>query len=115
MLTFDILQNFLKEAKSTYDCWQDIELYNENYRALNEKNANQIIIQLQKSINRYGQSIQELSGLTNVSIVKYESLNIVHAFNSLLYITQNIPTYVAYEQLKEQNLERILKLLLGNN
>lgn len=107
MLTFDILQKLLKKAKSAYDCWQDIELYNENHRALNEKNANQIIIQLQKSINRYGQSIQELSGLTNISIVKYESLNIVQTFNSLLYITQNIPMYVAYEQLKEQTFESI--------
>lgn len=115
MLNFDILQKILKEAKSAYDCGQDIALYNENLKALNERNVNQIVAQLQKSINRYGQSIQELSGLTKISVVKYETLDIVHATNSLVYITQNIPMYVAYEQLKGKAFDEFQKLLLGSS
>ena len=115
MTVFDILQKALKEAKSAYDCRQDIALYNENLKALNERNVNQIVLQLQKSINRYGQSIQELSGLTKISVVKYETLDVVHATNSLIYITQNIPMYVAYEQLKGLALEQFQKMLLGSN
>ena len=115
MIVFDILQKVLKEAKSAYDCRQDIALYNENLKALNERDANQIVAQLQKSINRYGQSIQELSGLTKVFVVKYETLDIVQASNSLVYITQNIPMYVAYEQLKRKAFEEFQKLLLGSN
>lgn len=111
MKIFDILQKVLKEAKSAYDCRQDIALYNENLKALNERDANQIVAQLQKSINRYGQSIQELSGLTKISVVKYETLDIVHATNSLVYITQNIPMYVAYEQLKGEAFDEFQKLL----
>lgn len=115
MLNFDILQKILKEAKSAYNCGQDIALYNENLKALNERNVNQIVAQLQKSINRYGQSIQELSGLTKISVVKYETLDIVHATNSLVYITQNIPMYVAYEQLKGKAFDEFQKLLLGSS
>lgn len=111
MTVFDILQKALKEAKSAYDCGQDIALYNENLKALNERDANQIVAQLQKSINRYGQSIQELSGLTKISVVKYETLDIVHATNSLVYITQNIPMYVAYEQLNGKAFDEFQRML----
>ena len=114
MTVFDILQKALKEAKSAYDCRQDIALYNENLKALNERDANQIVAQLQKSINRYGKSIQELSSLTKISVVKYKTLDTVHATNSLVYITQNIPIYVAHEQLKGEAFEEFQKLLLGN-
>ncbi len=114
MTVFDILQKALKEAKSAYDCRQDIALYNENLKALNERDANQIVAQLQKSINRYGQSIQELSGWTKVSLARYETLDIVHASNSLVYITKNIPMYVAYEQLKGQAFEVFQKMFLDN-
>jgi hypothetical protein len=78
---------------------------------LNERNVNQTVAQLQKSINRYGQSIQELSGLTKISVVKYEALDVVHATNSLVYITQNIPMYVAYEQLKGEAFDEFQKML----
>lgn len=115
MTVFDILQKVLKEAKSAYDCGWDIAIYNENLKALNEKDVNQIVAQLQKSINRYGQSIQELSGLTKISVVKYETLDVVHATNSLVYITQNIPMYVAYEQLKGEAFDEFQKLLLGSS
>ena len=114
MIVFDILQKVLKEAESAYDCRKDIALYNENLKALNERDANQIVAQLQKSINRYGQSIQELSGLTKISVVKYETLDIVHATNSLVYITQNIPMYVAYEQLKGEAFDEFQRILLNN-
>ena len=43
MLNFDILQKILKEAKSAYDCVQDIALYNENLKALNERNVNDLV------------------------------------------------------------------------
>ncbi|MBP3616348.1 MAG: hypothetical protein J6J27_05595 [Alphaproteobacteria bacterium] len=51
----------------------------------------------------------------NKEKINKETLDIVHATNSLVYITQNIPMYVAYEQLKEKAFDEFQKLLLGSS
>lgn len=115
MLNFDILQHILKEAKSAYDCGQDIALYNENCQALNSQELSKIIEQLHKSINKYGLIINAISPFTKINIVYYQTMTYEVARNSLMYITSNIPTYVALGCLKDETLEKFKNLLLESH
>ncbi len=111
-ITFDHVNQALSVAKSSYDISQDICLYQENCKALNSMDLAYICKQLQQSINAHGQSIKELSLLTNITVMYYQELPFHIAYGSLSYITQNIPMYVAYEQLKGKAFETLLTTVI---
>lgn len=115
MTVFDTLIQILKEIHSSYDLSQDISLYNENCEALDSREFSKIIEQLQKSINKYGLIINAISPFTKVNIVHYQAMTYEIAYNSLTYVTSNIPTYVAFGCLKDEALEKFKNLLLKND
>ena len=115
MTAFDTLIQILKEVHSTYDLSQDITLYNENCEALNSREVSKIIEQLQKSISKYGLIINAISPFTKVNVVHYQTMTYEVAYNSLTYVTSNIPTYLAFGCLKDEALEKFKDLLLKNN
>ncbi len=111
-ITFEHVKQALSIAKSAYDISQDVALYNENCNALNSMDLEYICRQLQQSIDIHAQTIKELSLFTNITVMYYEELPFHVAYSSLSYITQNIPTYVAYEQLKEKAFEALLTAVI---
>lgn len=115
MTAFDTLIQILKEVHSVYDLSEDISTYNENCEALNSQEFSKIIDQLEKSINKYGLIINTISPFTKVNIVHCQTMTYELAYNSLMYITSNIPTYVAFGCLKDEALEKFKNLLLGSN
>lgn len=113
-LTFDDISKALKVTKSLYDLKEDINFYNENILALQSGDFEQIKNRLNQSMNKYGADVSQLSGLTGVNATYYPVLTYEVAFRSLLYITNNIPIYVAFDKLKEKGVELLLdKLLQG--
>lgn len=65
---------------------------------------------LNKSIERYKQAINALSRHKNLEY-KYEELDYNTVYKSLVYITNNIPFYVAIDKLKDDGFEFILNKL----
>lgn len=110
-ITFEQVKTELSIAKSIYDISQNIKLYNENCAALNSMDIIQIRTQLQKSIDKHGGTIKKLSLFTGMTLVHYQELPFYIAYSSLSYITQNIPLYVAVEQLTEKALEAFFRKL----
>ena len=111
-ITFEQVKTALSMAKSVYDISQDMLLYKENCIALNSMDIIQIRRQLQKSIDKHGHTIKSLSLFTGLTLVQYQELSFSVAYHSLSYITQNIPIYVAFEQLTEKALEELFSHLL---
>ena len=115
-LTFDKVAQALKIANSLYNLNEDIGIYNKNIAALQSGDFEQIKNCLSQSLDRYGRDISQLSCLTHVGIQNYPVLTYEVAFTSLVYITNNIPFYVAYDKLKEKGMEFLLnKLLFGSD
>lgn len=115
MTAFDALIQILKEVHSAYDLSEDISIYNENCKALNSQEFLKIVDQLEKSISKYGFIINTISPFTKVNVVHYQAMTYEVAYNSLTYITSNIPTYVAFGCLKDEALEKFKNLLLKSN
>ena len=110
-ITFEQVKTALSIAKSAYDISQDILLYQENWKALNSRDFAQIHSQLQKSIDRHGQTIKNLSLFTGITVIPCLELSFHNSYNALYYVTQNLPFYVAVEQLTEKGLEEFLSRL----
>ena len=111
MITFDDVYEGLKIMKSSYDLGEDISFYYENIEVIKRNNFNELKDRLNKSIERYKQSINALSIFTNVKIVKYEELDYNTVYKSLVYLTNNIPFYIAVDKLKDKGFEFILNKL----
>lgn len=110
-ITFEQVKMALSIAKSAYDISQDIQLHHDNCAALNSMDDVQVRTQLQKSIDKHGQTIKQLSLFTGAMLVYYQELSFYTAYSSLSYITQNLPMYVAIEQLTEKAFEELLSRL----
>ena len=107
-LSFDDLKDFLDKAKTVYDLVQDMKMEQDNIHALRTGNTGLIRERLDKSIARYGDTINMLSLFTNVRIVYDVQVTDEHAAFSLYYLTTNIPLYVAWETVREELIKRFL-------
>lgn len=114
MINFEIIKKELANAKSLHDLLEDINFYNENMEILKRGIFDEINDRLTKSVYKYGQAINDLSIFTNIKVVEYKELNYNIVYNSLFYITQNIPIYAGYMYLKDRFVEIVLKTIENN-
>ncbi len=110
-LTFEDVKQELRRVKLGYDLAEDISFYNENIEALRSGDFQRMRDRLNKSIEKYGTSIKQLSLFTKVTLVQYPVLTDEIVSTSLVYLTSNIPFYVAFEKLKEKAWELLMKKL----
>jgi len=111
MIDFEIIKKELDNAKYLRDLLEDINFYNENKEILERGIFDEINDRLTKSVHKYGQAINDLSIFTNVRVVEYKELDYNIIYNSLFYITQNIPIYAGYMYLKDRFVEIVLKTI----
>ena len=108
----EIIIQELRKAKSACDLSQDIQLQQENITALQSGTLLEIEKQYDKSIAKYRDEINALSGITNVGIIRKIPSMQDDIRGSLDYITNMIPAYVACRELKGEAKDRVLHLLL---
>lgn len=112
MNPFEIIAQELRKNKTAYDLSQDIQLQQENITALQSGTLLEIQKQYDKSIAKYRDEINALSGVTNIGLVRKTLSMPDDIWGSLTYITNMIPAYVACRELKGEAKDRVLHLLL---
>ena len=109
---FEIIIQELRKNKTACDLSQDIQLQQENITALQSGTLLEIQKQYDKSIAKYRDEINALSGVTNIGLVRKTLSMPDDIRDSLAYITNMIPAYVACRELNCEAKDRILHLLL---
>jgi len=104
---FENAKDLIEKAKSSYDLAQDINLAKENMDALESNDFDLIRSQLKKSAERYGKTINELTWLTGDFTYTAQDVSKDKIIFSLSYITNNIPFYVIYENVRDEALKRL--------
>lgn len=107
--SFDDLKDLFDKTKTVYDLVQDMKMQQDNGYALRTGNAALIREQLEKSIARYGNTINQLSLFTNARIVYNVQVTDEHAAFSLYYLSANIPFYVAWETVRDELIKRFFR------
>lgn len=107
-MTFEQLQSALDNAKEVYDLAQDMSLRDQNVLAIRSGDMAWIRQQLQKSVERFGETINQLTMFSGVQVVQMNTLPEGVAVNSLAYITNNVPSYILYEKLRDEWMKQML-------
>jgi hypothetical protein len=113
-MTFEDVAQIFRDEHILYDLREDIDFYNENISALQSGNISLMRERLEKTINKYRNSIEQLSMFTKVTRGSYTYITCNQIYYDLTYVTCNIPLYVAFDKLKEFGLEFLLKKFLSD-
>jgi hypothetical protein len=114
-MTFEDVAQIFRDEHILYDLREDIDFYNENISALQSGNISLMRERLEKTINKYRNSIDQLSMFTKVTRGSYTCITCDKIYSDLTYVTRNIPLYVAFDKLKEFGLEFLLKKFLSDD
>ena len=115
MNDFEFVVDLLSKTGAVGNCLIDLEITKRNFIALKGKNDVRIQKQLNISLQRYHDEIDELHRMVSVNPPPPGEPILHNPRNELQYITDRIPTYVALRELKGEVRERAIECLLSQS
>ena len=115
MNDFEFVFDLLEKTGTLGNCAVDIEIAKRNINALKGKIDSHVQIQLNISLQRYHDEIDELHRILGINPpLLNEPIN-HDPRKELDYITDRIPAYIALRELKGEVRERAIKHLLSKS
>lgn len=115
MNDFEFVFDLLEKTGTLGNCSVDIEIAKRNINALKGKIDSHVQIQLNISLQRYHNEIDELHRMLGINPpLPNEPIN-HDPRKELDYITDRIPAYIALRELKGEVRERAIKHLLSKS
>lgn len=115
MNDFEFVFDLLEKTGTLGNCSVDIEITKRNINALKGKIDSHMQIQLNISLQRYHDEIDELHRILGINPpLPNEPIN-HNPRKELNYITDRIPAYIALRELKGEVRERAIKHLLSKS
>ena len=115
MNDFEFVFDLLEKTGTLGNCSVDIEITKRNINALKGKIDSHVQIQLNISLQRYQDEIDELHRILGINPpLPNEPIN-HNPRKELNYITDRIPAYIALRELKGEVRERAIKHLLSKS
>ena len=115
MNDFEFVFDLLEKIGTLGNCAVDIEIAKRNINALKGKVDSHVQIQLNISLQRYHDEIDELHRILGINPpLPNEPIN-RDPRKELDYITDRIPAYIALRELKGEVRERAIKHLLSKS
>ena len=115
MNDFEFVFDLLEKTGTLGNCAVDIEIAKRNINALKGKIDSHVQIQLNISLQRYHDEIDELHRILGINPpLSNEPIN-HDPRKELDYITDRIPAYIALRELKGEVRERAIKHLLSKS
>lgn len=115
MNDFEFVFGLLEKTGTLGNCSVDIEITKRNINALKGKIDSHVQIQLNISLQRYHDEIDELHRILGINPpLPNEPIN-HNPRKELNYITDRIPAYIALRELKGEVRERAIKHLLSKS
>lgn len=115
MNDFEFVFDLLSKTGSVGNCIIDLEITKRNFIALKGNNDVRIQKQLNISLQRYHDEIDELHRIVGVNLPSPNEPIPHNPRNELQYITDRIPAYVALRELKGEVRERAIDCLLSKS
>ena len=114
MNDFEFVFDLLSKTGAVSNCIIDLEITKRNFIALKGNNDVRIQKQLNISLQRYHNEIDELHRMLGINPPPSNESITHNPRNELEYITDRIPAYVALRELKGEVRERAISVLLKN-
>lgn len=112
---FEFVFDLLNKTGAIGNCSVDLEIAKRNYNALKGNDDLRVQIQLNISLQRYHDEIDELHRILGINPpLPNEPIN-HNPRKELNYITDRIPAYIALRELKGEVRERAIKHLLSKS
>lgn len=112
MNDFEFVFDLLNKTGAIGNCSVDLEIAKRNYNALKGNDDLRVQIQLNISLQRYHNEIDELHKMLGINPPSPNEPVSHNPRNELQYITDRIPAYMALRELKGEVRERAIKHLL---
>lgn len=109
---FEFVFDLLDKTGTLGNCAADIEITKRNINALKGKIDSHVQIQLNISLQRYHNEIDELHKMLGINPPSPNEPVSHNPRNELQYITDRIPAYMVLRELKGEVRERAMKYLL---
>lgn len=114
MNDFEFVVDLLSKTGAVGNCIIDLEITKRNFNALKGNNDVRIQKQLNISLQRYHNEIDELHRIVGVNLPSPNEPIPHNPRNELQYITDRIPAYVALRELKGDLRAYAIEHLLAN-
>jgi len=115
MNDFEFVVDLLSKTGAVGNCLIDLEITKRNFIALKGKNDVRIQKQLNISLQRYHNEIDELHRMLGINPPPSNEPINHNPRNELEYITDRIPAYVALRELKGEVKERAIEYLVSKS
>lgn len=109
---FEFVFDLLNKTGAIGNCSVDLEIAKRNYNALKGNDDLRVQIQLNISLQRYHNEIDELHKMLGINPASPNEPVNHNPRKELQYITDRIPAYMALRELKGEVRERAIKHLL---
>ena len=109
-MNYDLTELF-KQIKRVSDISNDVCLYEDGRRAIVSRDDEGVRRVLQEMINRFRNTINQLTAISNVYVVENVELPIDGAYASLLYLLDSFTYYICWEYGRDKLMEFIMNEL----
>lgn len=114
MNDFEFVVDLLSKTGAVGNCIMDLEITKRNFNALKGKDDSHVQRQLNTSLRRYHNEIDELHRIVSANPPSPKEPINHNLRNELEYITDRIPAYVASCELKCDVRKHAINVLLAN-
>lgn len=115
MNDFEFVVDLLSKTGAVGNCIIDLEITKRNFNALKGKDDSHVQRQLNTSLRRYHNEIDELHRIVSANPPSPKEPINHNLRNELEYITDRIPAYVALRELKGEVKERAIEYLVSKS